>query len=87
MKINENDRILFSNVAKKHNLKKEGLLSMLFKRMLKKGISKNKGLSKAIEDGDKALDDLKKASDALKKAGVKPDPIVAKVLKRYNIQE
>ena len=42
--------------------------------------------NKAIEDGDKALDDLKKATDALKKAGVKPDPIVAKVLKRYNIQ-
>ena len=48
MKINENDRILFSNVAKKHNLKKEGLLSMLFKRMLKKGISKNKGLKHGL---------------------------------------
>ena len=34
MNINENDKTLFSNVVKKHSLRKEGLLSMLFKSNL-----------------------------------------------------
>ena len=85
MNINENDKTLFSNVVKKHSLRKEGLLSMLFRRKLKKSLSNDKSISQAIKDGDKALDDLKKATAIMKKKGLKPDPVVAQVLKRYGI--
>ena len=44
MNINENDKTLFSNVVKKHSLRKEGLLSMLFKRKLKKSLSNDKNI-------------------------------------------
>ena len=38
MKITENSRKLFKEIQKKHNLAEDGLLSMIFKRRLKKKI-------------------------------------------------
>jgi hypothetical protein len=86
MKINENDRIHFSNIVKKHNLKKEGFLSRFFTKTLSKSLSNDKSLSKAIVDGDKALDNLKKSVAIMKKKGIKIDGSLAQVLKRSGIK-
>ena len=55
----QNDRKLFSEIVKKHGLKKEGILLRLFKRKLKDKL-KDKDFQKDIKDGDKKLDDIKK---------------------------
>ena len=79
MKINENDKILFSNIVKKHNLKREGFLVNFFKRKIQKVLAKDKSLQQALADGDKALDDLRNQIKKAEKAGVK----VAPGLKKY----
>lgn len=86
MKINENDKILFSNIVKKHNLKKEGFLVNFFKRKIQKVLAKDKSLQQALVDGDKALDDLKKATAKMKAKGLKPSPALAKAMKQFGIK-
>ena len=86
MKINENDKILFSNIVKKHNLKREGFLSRFFKNTLTKSLAKDKSLDKAIKDGDKALADLKKSAEIVKRKGIKVSPATKKAAAEFGIK-
>tara|TARA_Y100000114_G_C11741878_1_gene319416 strand:- start:414 stop:659 length:246 start_codon:yes stop_codon:yes gene_type:complete len=81
MKITNKDRKLFSEIVKKHGLKKEGILLRLFKRKLKDKIAKDKDLQKTLKDADKKLDNIKKAVKDMKAKGYKVPPYMQKYLK------
>lgn len=71
MKITNEDRQLFSEIVKKHKLKREGFLMNIFKRKLSKQLAKDKDLQKALIDGDKQIDDLKKVVKDMQDKGYK----------------
>ena len=85
MNIQENDKVLFSNVVKKYNLKREGFLSRFFKSTLNKSLAKDKSLDKAIKDGDRALD-LKKSAEVIKRKGLKVSPATKKAAAEFGIK-
>jgi len=86
MNIQENDKVLFSNVVKKYNLKREGFLSRFFKSTLNKSLAKDKSLDKAIKDGDRALADLKKSAEVIKRKGLKVSPATKKAAAEFGIK-
>lgn len=59
MKPTEKDSSLFENIREKHNLTKEGFLTMFFKKRLKDKLDKDVELQKALKDADKELDALR----------------------------
>lgn len=78
MKITEQDKSLFKEIQSRHNLK-EGILSMIFKKRLKKALMGDKELQDALKDADKSLDRLKKNVNNLEKKGYK----IPSELKKY----
>jgi len=78
MKLTENDKSLFKEIQSKHNIR-EGILSMIFKRNLKKALNNDKELQDALKDADKSLDRLKKNVNSLEKKGYK----IPAALKKY----
>ena len=71
MKITEQDRKQFKEVTTKHNLTNEGILSLIFKRKLKKALDNNQELQQAVKDGDAALESLSDNLKKLEKRGYK----------------
>jgi hypothetical protein len=59
MKVTEENSNLFENIREKHNLTKEGFLTMFFKNRLKKKLDNDVELQKALKDADKELDNLR----------------------------
>jgi len=68
MKPTEKDKLLFKEIQSKHNIR-EGILSMIFKRKLKKALMNDKELQAALKDADNSLDRLKKNVSDLEKKG------------------
>ena len=79
MKVTEENSNLFENIREKHNLTKEGFLTMFFKNRLKKKLDNDVELQTALKDADKSLERLKKNVDALEKKGY----VIPAELKRY----
>lgn len=79
MKISKEDYNLFNEIKTRHNLR-EGILSMIFKKRLKKALMGDKELQDALKDADKSLDRLKKNVDSLEKKGYKIPPELKKYI-------
>jgi hypothetical protein len=68
MKPTKKDKLLFKEIQSKHNIR-EGILSMIFKKKLKKALMNDKELQDALRDADKSLDRLKQNVSDLEKKG------------------
>jgi MarR-like DNA-binding transcriptional regulator SgrR of sgrS sRNA len=81
MKLTEETKKLFSEVAKKHNLKNESFLMRIFKNKLSKELENDKDIQQAIKDGDAMVDALKKTVKAAQEKGYKIPSYAKKYLK------
>jgi hypothetical protein len=79
MKITENNRKLFKEIHKKYNLAEDGLLSMIFKKRLKKKLDNDKDLQQALRDADIELDKIRDFAKKAEDKGIE----VPQYLKRY----
>ena len=80
MKITEQDKLEFRKLQKKHNIK-EGLLDLIFRRALKKGIKGNTKLQQTIKDADKELTAAKKWVKDQERKGNKIHPALKNLIK------
>jgi hypothetical protein len=79
MKITKENKNLFNEIKSRHNLK-EGILSMLFKKTLKKALLKDKALQQALKDGDEILNSLKVYAKQAEADGRKVPAYIKKLL-------
>ena len=65
------------NLKSKEYFQSEGIIGRVFARLLKKRLSKDKNLQKAVDKMDKSSEDLKKSIQSAQKDGVKiPDELL-----------
>lgn len=81
MKLTQEDKNLFSEVVKKHDLKNESFLMRIFKKKLSKELENDKDLQQAIKDGDAMVDALKKTVKNAQEKGYKIPSYAKKYLK------
>lgn len=81
MKLTQEDKNLFSEVVKKHDLKNESFLMRIFKKKLSKELENDKDLQQAIKDGDKMVANLKKTVRDAQAKGYKIPSYAKKYLK------
>tara|TARA_B100001939_G_scaffold210420_1_gene180990 strand:+ start:224 stop:466 length:243 start_codon:yes stop_codon:yes gene_type:complete len=79
MKITEQDKLEFRKLQEKHNIK-EGLLNLIFRRALKKGIKGNAKLQQTIKNADKELSQARKWIKDQEKQGNKIHPALKKYI-------
>ena len=60
MKLSESNKKLLKSVEEKHNLKNESVITQLFGILLKKKLTKDPSINKAIKDADAELRKMKK---------------------------
>tara|TARA_B110000285_G_scaffold203719_1_gene240110 strand:- start:849 stop:1088 length:240 start_codon:yes stop_codon:yes gene_type:complete len=79
MKPTKADIHLFNEIKSKYDLK-EGILSMIFKKTLKKALLKDKALQQALKDGDEILNSLKVYAKQAEADGRKVPAYIKKLL-------
>jgi endonuclease IV len=74
MKIKPQEQTLFNEIKSKYGLKREGLLSFLLKKSIKKKLDSDPDLHSALKQADKELEKFQNYMGDLEKQGVKlPD--------------
>ena len=70
MKINLVERKIFNEIKSKYGLKKEGLLSFLLKKSIKKKLDSDPDLQSALKQADTELEKFQNYMDDLEKQGI-----------------
>ena len=74
MKIRPTEQKLFNEIKSKYGLKKEGLLSFLLKKSIKKKLEKDPDLQSALKQADTELEKFQNYMTDLENQGIKlPD--------------